>query len=131
MATQITHGATVQSFVAGADLTASQSLFVKLNASGQVVPVTAITDSPIGVLLNAPASGFEALVALTGIIKVIASAAVTAGAVLSVDAAGKAVTVVPGTDTTRYQVGRALTSASAANVVFQASIDTLTAGRAS
>lgn len=130
MAVQITHGAQVITLAAGADLTTSQQLFVKLNGSGQAVPVTAATDVPVGVLLNNPASGFEALVAVSGQIKVIASAAIAIGATLGTDATGKAVTIVAGTDTTKYQVGRALEAASASGVYVTALIDTLTAGRA-
>lgn len=130
MAVQITHGAQVITLAAGADLTGSQQLFVKVNGSGQAVPVSAATDNPVGVLLNNPAQGFEALVAVSGQIKVISSAAIAAGAVLGTDATGKAITIVPGTDSTKYQVGRALESSAAAGVVITALIDTLIPGRA-
>ena len=55
-------------YPAGADLSAATRQFsiVKLNSSGQVVPVAAADDKPVGVLLNSPTSGQVAEVAMLG-----------------------------------------------------------------
>ena len=75
----------VVSLPAGEDLTGDFAEIVKLNASGQVVKVTAVTDVTIGALSeSAPSSdtGQGVAVALIGgggIIKVKAGGAITAG----------------------------------------------------
>jgi hypothetical protein len=116
MATEFVHGATTITKVAGADLTGSQCLFVKLDGSGNAVPITAATDVPYGLLLNAPASGQEAHIAVEmagG--RAIASAAISLGATLGVSATGAVVAIVPGTDTTKYIVGKATKEAATAS----------------
>lgn len=66
--------------VAGADLSALQYRFVKLNASGQVVAITADTDQPIGILQDKPAAaGRSAEVMCNGISKLVGAQAMTAG----------------------------------------------------
>lgn len=103
--------------VAGADLSAAQYKFVKLNSSGQAIIAAAATDSPIGVLQNAPLSGQEAEVLVVGGTKVVAGAAITLPSVIGTDANGKAVALAT-TDTTKYVVGSLLTASAAdANVV--------------
>lgn len=55
------------SYKAGADLSAKQYTFVKAGTNaGEVVAVSATTDVPIGILMNAPLSGEAADVALPG-----------------------------------------------------------------
>lgn len=98
--------------VAGADLSAAQYKFVKLNSSGQAVAVAAITDVPVGVLQNAPTSGQEAEVLIVGGTKLVASEAITLPAFLSVSSTGKADKIAT-TDTTQYVVGQAITAAGA------------------
>lgn len=98
--------------VAGADLSAAQYKFVKLNTSGQAVAVAAITDVPVGVLQNAPTSGQEAEVLIVGGTKLVASEAITLPAFLSVSSTGKADKIAT-TDTTQYVVGQAITAAGA------------------
>jgi hypothetical protein len=98
--------------VAGADLSAKQYNFVKLNSSGQAVAIAAITDIPVGVLQNAPTSGQEAEVLIVGGPKLVASEAITLPAFLSVASAGKADKIAV-TDTTQYVVGQAITASGA------------------
>jgi hypothetical protein len=98
--------------VAGADLSAKQYNFVKLNSSGQAIAVAAITDVPVGVLQNAPTSGQEAEVLIVGGTKLVASEAITLPAFLSVASTGKADKIAT-TDTTQYVVGQAITAAGA------------------
>jgi len=103
--------------VAGADLSAAQYKFVKLNSSGQAVICSGATDSPIGVLQNAPTSGQEAEVLIVGGTKVVAGAAITLPNTIGTDANGKAVALTT-TDTTKYIVGSLITASAAdANVV--------------
>ncbi len=45
------------SAVAGGDLTSSQYRAVKMNTSGEVIAIAAITDIPVGILQNAPNTG--------------------------------------------------------------------------
>lgn len=105
------------SLVAGADLSAAQFLFMKLDSSGNIITCAAVTDKPIGVLQNSPANvgstGQEALVMHEGITKMIAGGTIAIDDLIGTDGNGKAVAYVPGTDTTKYIVGRALEAASA------------------
>ena len=48
-------------FTASADLSAKQYYFVKLSSETKVTVCSAVTDKPIGVLQNKPASGEQAL----------------------------------------------------------------------
>ncbi|SCM71512.1 hypothetical protein KL86PLE_100245 [uncultured Pleomorphomonas sp.] len=82
--------------LAGADLSSSQYLFVKLDANAQVVVAGAGEDA-IGVLQNKPAAGQAATVRVGGLSKVVAGAAITAGARVASDASGKAKTAVAAT----------------------------------
>ena len=102
------------SFKAGADLSAKQFYFVKLDSNGDVVACAAATDKPIGILQNNPTSGLEALVMHNGISKVNADAALSIDDLIGTSADGQADAKVPGTDTTEYIVGRMLESTSAA-----------------
>lgn len=84
-------GASEFSFEAGADLSTYQFHFVKLNGSGQIVPITADTDKPIGILQNKPPLGQAGTVWMAGISKLKSSAAITAGAVVGPSANGRGV----------------------------------------
>ena len=100
--------------VAGADLSALQYNFVKLNGSGQAVACSALTDKPIGVLQNSPLSGQEAEVVVIGGTKVKAGVGGLApGNAVKVLATGLAGVMTPGTDLTHYLVGQSLTTAAA------------------
>lgn len=110
-------------FAAGADLSALQWTAVKLNSTGQVVAVAAITDVPIGILQNAPISGAAAEVLIIGGTKILASAAIALPAVLGVDATGRAKKIAPGTDTTQYVIGQADIAASATGDIITAVVN--------
>lgn len=116
--------------VAGADLSTSQYLAVKMNASGQAVPVTAATDVPIGVLQNQPKATQEAEVVVAGGTKIKASAAITLPAALTVSATGAAAAAVAGTDTTKYVYGQPLTAAGGAGEVITAVVNFAAPNRA-
>jgi hypothetical protein len=112
MAYEISNYSVKVTLVAGADLSAKQYNFVKLNGSGEAVAIAAITDVPIGVLQNAPIAGQEAEVLVSGGTKLVAGEAITLPAFLSVTTAGKADKIAV-SDTTQYVVGQALTAAGA------------------
>jgi len=112
MAYEISNYSVKVTLVAGADLSSKQYQFVKLNSSGEAIAIAAITDVPVGVLQNAPTSGQEAEVLVSGGTKLVAGEAITLPAFLSVTSAGKADKIAV-TDTTQYVVGQALTAAAA------------------
>lgn len=99
--------AVLGSYPAGADLSALQFTFVKMNAAGAIVAVAAATDIPIGVLQNQPKSGQFASVVVVGGTKLIASAAISLPALIGTTATGTAVKLTAGTDTTKYILGQA------------------------
>lgn len=98
---------------AGADLSAKQYYFVKVNTSGEAVLCSAATDRPIGVLQNSPRSGEEASVLVVGGTKIVASASLDEGTLIGTTSAGKAGAKVPGTDTTNYAVGTVILASGA------------------
>jgi hypothetical protein len=116
--------------VAGADLSAKQYTFVKLNSSGQAIAVAAATDRPIGVLQNAPTSGQEAEVLVVGGTKLVAGAAVTEGAVVGTDGSGKGVALTVGTDTTKYILGTSLLEVAADGEVTTVVVNCASSARA-
>lgn len=108
-------------YPAGADLSAAQYLFVKLNGSSQVVLASTAGEAALGVLQNAPASGAIARVRVFGVSKIIAGDTIADGALLAaVVTTGRAKNAVTGrTDTSdagasndalagSYVMGRAL-----------------------
>lgn len=117
------------SIAAGADLSAKQYCFVKLSGTG-VIAVAAATDIPVGVLQNAPTSGKTAEVSIDGVVKLKASAAIAAGALVGTTSTGLAVAVVAGTDTTKYVLGQAITAAGASGDIIAVAIDCKTPNRA-
>lgn len=114
---------------AGADLSAKQYTFVKISGTG-VISAAAATDVVIGVLQNSPKSGQVAEVAVSGITKLKASAAITAGALVGTTSTGLAVAVVAGTDTTKFVLGQAITAAGAANDIITVAVDASAPNRA-
>ena len=118
----------VGNFTASADLSAKQYHFVKMSGNNTVTVCAAITDVPIGVLQNNPASGGAAEVCLFGISKVVADGTLAAGNVIGTSADGQADAIAAGTDTTVYTMGIALSAAAAGDTV-EAFINA-TAGRA-
>ena len=116
--------------VAGADLSALQYYFVKLSTTDTVVVCAAATDVPIGILQNAPTSGQEATIMVTGISKVNSNAALSIGDLIGTAGDGQADAKVPGTDTTEYVVGVVLESSSAAGALATATVNCLNPHRA-
>ncbi len=86
------HGTDI-TLVAGADLSASQFLAVKLNSSGRAVLAGAGEDA-VGVLQSKAGAGLPVTVRVAGITKFIAGDAIAAGARVASDADGKAKTAV-------------------------------------
>lgn len=117
MAYEIAAYATKITLVAGADLSAKQYLLVKLDANGKAVVCSGATDVPIGVLQNAPSSGQEAEVVVVGGTKIVAGGTINEGELIGTDANAKADTKVPGTDTTNYVIGQAVTAGAANNII--------------
>lgn len=101
---------------ANADLSSHQFKAVDVNSSGKVVLASAAGQRVIGVLQNKPnAADQGAAVAIAGITKMVASAAIAAGALVTTTNAGLAVTGA----TTNFILGRAITAAGAANDVIE------------
>src|SRR6185295_14988489 len=118
------------SLVAGGDLSSSKYKFVKLNSSGQVVDIAAVTDIPIGVLQNAPGSGGLAEVMMVGISKLQGDADLAKGNQIGTSSDGQAASYAAGTDTTKYIVGQVLDDNSAAGGLITAAINCLNLHRA-
>jgi hypothetical protein len=108
--------------VAGADLSALQYHFVKLNAAGNVVPITAVTDTPYGVLQNDPLADQECELVLIGITKVSADEARVPGDLVGVSADGQAQAVTGG-ETTVKILGQVRVAAGAAGRIGTAVIN--------
>lgn len=93
---------------ASGDLSAGQHHFVEIDGNGQIVLISGSGDPAIGVLQNKPvAQGNEGAIMGTGISKVVAGAAVTVGALVMSNAAGRAITATSG----EVVLGRALEAA--------------------
>lgn len=99
------------SFPAAADLSASQWKFVKLDANGNAALCTAVTDTPVGVLMNKPTITHAATVMLWGISEVIAGATLAAGTEISVSATSTAVAAGSDLSGGAASVGRMIKSA--------------------
>ena len=99
---------TEKTLVAGEDLSGKQYYIVQLAADGDVEVGEGATDLIVGVLQNKPQSGEAALYRFGGTSKVIAGGAVTVGAWVTSDSAGKAVATTTDGDIT---IGRALEAA--------------------
>jgi len=99
---------------ASADLSAKQYTAVKASGVNTVTSVAAATDAVLGVLQNKPTSGQEAEITHTGVTKMLAGAAVTAGAEVMCDTSGRAITAVT---TGNRILGIALETAANANEV--------------
>ena len=118
-------------FKAAGDLSTKQFYFVKLSAAHTVTVCTGATDKPIGVLQNKPnAAGQEAEVCVWGWTKVSSNGSVAAGDLIGTSADGQGDTKVPGTDTTEYICGVAVTAGTTADDIFEAIIDCAGIGRA-
>ena len=102
---------------AGADLSAKQFHFVKLASATTVNVCTAITDVPVGVLLNTPTSGQAAEVCIFGITKVVADGTLAAGNIIGTSADSQADAITRGTDTTVTVMGHAVEAGAAGQTV--------------
>lgn len=110
---------------AGADLSSSQYLFVECSAADTVTVCNAAGERAIGVLQNDPTTNGAATVAVSGVVKVKAGAAVSANALVKTNSSGKAITAAAATVDTSdtggasdpvvgsYVMGIALNAASA------------------
>lgn len=115
---------------AAADLSTSQYKFVKLDTNGKAAAIAAVTDIPIGILQNAPASGASASVMVYGVSKVQGDADLARGNQIGTSVDGQAAAYVAGTDTTKYIVGQVLEDNSAAGGYATATINCLNPHRA-
>ena len=104
---------TIGTLTAAADLSSKQYHFVVLASATSVNVATAITNAPIGILQNAPESGQSAIVAVSGVSKVVADGTLAAGNFIGTSADAQADAISPGTDTTVYMKGQCLGAASA------------------
>ena len=117
--------------VAGADLSSAQYKYVKLSTTDTVILCAAATDVPIAILQNAPASGAEATIMVTGISKVSSDAALSIGNQIGTSADGQADAKTAGSDTTEYVVGVVLEASSGAGALATATVNCLNPHRAS
>jgi hypothetical protein len=108
---------------AGADLSAKQYYFVKLDATGKAVVCSGVTDKPVGVLQNDPTSGQAAEVVVAGLTKVSTNAALAIADLIGTSADGQAAAYVAGTDTTKYVVGTILVTSGGADEVTSALVN--------
>lgn len=112
-----------ETFTAGADLSAAQYHFVKLNADRQVILTAADTDKPQGILQNKPTSGQAAEVMVIGRTPLVSAEALAAGSSVNPDASGHAEVCTIGTDTTKYNYGTVVEHSSAAGEYANADIN--------
>lgn len=98
--------------VAAADLSALQWHLVNVNGTG-LCAISGAGVRAVGVVQNKPIQGAVATIVVTGISKVVAGAAVTAGDELMSDSTGRAITATSG----QQGLGVALQSAAAAGVI--------------
>jgi hypothetical protein len=83
---------TRESMIAGADLSAKQFTFVKMNTNDRTVVSAGNGDAAFGVLINDPESGQAATVVTAGRVVVeVGTGGLTAGDEVGVDANGEAV----------------------------------------
>lgn len=92
--------------LAGADLTANQFYFVKLDSNGNAV-LAGDGNSAIGVLQNTPNIGEACELIQYGETEVVVGVQLAPGDPIGSSAAGKAAKLVYGTDTAKYVLGRA------------------------
>ena len=85
-----------RTFIAGEDLSSAQFKFVTLESDGQIDLADAAGENAIGVLLNDPAAGEAATVAISGKVMVTSGGTIAAGAQVQTDASGDALTAAAG-----------------------------------
>lgn len=94
------------SLEAGEDLSSSQYLGVTMSDDRKVDAHDATTDIPIGILLNEPESGQQALVMVVGQCPIIAGESITAGKLIRLGANARAYVFDVDTDVTTYAMGQ-------------------------
>jgi hypothetical protein len=130
MAYEFSNAAVKTTFTAGADLSAAQYKFVKLdNANGNVVIVSGATDRPIGVLQNAPTSGQAAEVTIVGGTKLVAGGTASAGQALFANASAVGVTLAYGTTGSAAFVAGAFVEPAASGAITSVVINCANLGR--
>lgn len=116
MATMHNEASFCTTLLAAADLSTKQYFFMEISAAQTVNTTNAITDNALGVLQNKPAAASrDAVVCYMGTTKVVAGAAISAGALVAPTAAGKAQTAV----STQKPRGIALEAATADNDIIE------------
>jgi len=109
-----------ESFVASGDISGAQFHIVSI--VGEFVVDASVANGGDGVLQNKPQAGEHATVAMEGITKVVAGAAVSVGDLITSAASGFAAVVASGNAADKKVVGKALTAA-ASGSVFSMEID--------
>lgn len=84
------------SFTANADLSSLQYHFVKVTGAWQCGTTNGTSDTILGILQNKPGSAQAAEVRIQGVSKLVASAAITAGSLVSTAANARGVAVPVG-----------------------------------
>ena len=116
-----------ESFKSNGNLSAKQFYFVKMTANPREIAIcTAVTDKPIGILLNTPdAAGKAAEVMVIGRSKVSSDVALSEGNSIGCSADGQAdvKTETTGGDTTQYVVGTVIAASGAAGVMAEVIIN--------
>lgn len=122
-------GSSRLNFPSGNDYTVSGTtgnapyLAVKLNGSGKVVPITAVTDDPLGVLYNCPtASGTADVLSVNqpGTGKIVAGGSITVGQLITFNSSGQAVAATQtaaGSQPVVRVIGRALEAGTTGKVI--------------
>lgn len=116
--------------VAGADLSANQYKFVKLNANGQAVVIAADTDVPYGVQQNTPKANEAVDILRLGASRLVGAAALAVGAFVGPSPNGRAAVRTLGTDITKFVAGTVIEASGAADGIITASINCLAPARA-
>lgn len=107
------------STLAGADLSAAQYRAVKGNGSGNYIQCAVAGERAVGVLQNKPTSGKAATIAVRGITKMVAGAAVALNSEVMSDNQGRAVVATTGLQI----IGRAVIAAGAAGEIISVALD--------
>lgn len=111
-------GFKIGTLTASADNSGNQFRYAKVSGSGTATVTAAPADVVLGVIQNKPKAGEAVDVMVTGISKVVAGAAVAAGAEVGSDAQGRAIAAATGA----RAFGIALEAASAAGQLIAVSL---------
>jgi hypothetical protein len=112
-------GLIIPGLYAAEDLSTVQYVAVRLSEAGQVSAFDNATDKPVGILQNSPDSGEPAAVMAYGITmwKAGDTIDVSSNPLVGAAADGECVAYAPGTATTNYIVGTALSDAAAGDII--------------